>query len=76
MFESSSLLDTAYLVSKGFCITEAKPRGSLALFTVDIPEQQAEQLLRSPERKACEAFARAWRDLRKEMDRVLGRVRR
>jgi hypothetical protein len=76
MFESSSLIDTAYLASKGFRITETKTRGSLAVFLVDLPEQQAEQLLRSEERQTCEAFARAWRDLRKEMDRVLGRPRR
>jgi hypothetical protein len=76
MFESSSLLDVAFLVSKGFPTLASKTRGSLAVFVVDIREQEAERLLRTPERKMCEEFARAWRDLRKEMDRTLGRGRR
>jgi hypothetical protein len=76
VFETSSLIDAAYLNAKGFHTVESKPRGSLIVFVVDIAEREAEQLLASPERDTCEAFARAWRDLRKEMDRVLGGRRR
>jgi hypothetical protein len=67
MFESSCLTDLAFLRYRGYAITQVKARGNLVLFSVNINEAQAEDLLRSPGRHTCMAFTSAWR----EVDRVL-----
>ncbi len=68
MFETPDLTDLAYLASQGYQLAPTVRRGHLVFFRVDIPTEEAERLLRSPERELVGRFHQAFRRLRREID--------
>ena len=71
-FETPDLLDLAYLTMKGYQPNASARRGSLVFFTVDIPPEEAERLLRSPERQLVGQYHTAWLRLRRAVDNFGG----
>jgi len=72
-FETPDLLDLAYLALKGYQPTPSVRRGNLVFFQVDIDPDEAERLLRSPERQFTGQFHQAWLRLRRAVDNFEGR---
>ncbi|HLG43668.1 MAG TPA: hypothetical protein VI337_01495 [Nitrospirales bacterium] len=74
MFETPDLTDLAFLATQGYQLTPTVRRGHLVFFSVDIPADDAERLLRSPERELVGQFHQAFRRLRREIDLFQGKL--
>lgn len=72
-FETPDLLDLAFLTLKGYQPTPSVRRGNLVFFTVDIPPDEAERLLQTPERQLAGQYHQAWLRLRRAVDNFGGR---
>ncbi len=68
MFETPDLTDLAFFTLHGYRLTPTIRRGNLVFFQVDIDPEEAERLLRSPERELVGRFHQAFRRLRREID--------
>ena len=67
-FETPDLTDLAFLALKGYQPTPSVRRGNLVFFRVDIDPEEAERLLRSPERQFAGQVHQAWLRLRRVVD--------
>lgn len=68
MFETCDLSDLAFLSLKGFPAVPTARRGNLVFFSVNLPSDEAERLLQSPEREFVGRFHQAFRRLRRTID--------
>lgn len=73
MFETPDLLDLAFLALKDYQATPSVRRGNLVFFQVDIDPEEAERLLRSPERRLVGQYHQTWLKLRRIVDNFGGR---
>jgi hypothetical protein len=67
-FETTNLVDAAFLKSLGHRIQSARPSGELVVMGFDLTAEAAQALLSRPEHGACARFKRALRDVRRLID--------
>jgi hypothetical protein len=68
MYETTDLTDAAYLNSLGHPVQSARPNGELVTLGFSMSPEEAQTLLRRPERDTCARFRRAVRHVRRLID--------